>query len=120
MKSKNLIRLVTFQKFIGIFLIVVGIPLIFLDRTKGSDIALLVGLFTLLTAPAKTEDERSVSIKTSSVYISFVLGYAFKLLGSNLYSHNLFPVELTEINHFIILVFSLSLVIYYMRFYFFK
>ncbi|HEY0054292.1 MAG TPA: hypothetical protein VGB63_02955 [Pedobacter sp.] len=115
--SKRLAQLITFQKFIGIFLITIGIPMLLVDGSKGSEMPLLVGLFTLFTSPGAIEDERSLSLKTWAVYTAFIIGYAFKLLSSNLHSHNLFPTELTEINHFIILVFSLSLIIYYIRFY---
>lgn len=119
-RSKSFAKLFNFQKYIGIFCIAIGIPIFLLDTKKGSEILLLVGLFTLFTAPQKVEDERSVSLKTSSLYISFILAYVFKILSSNLYSHHLFPIEMTAINHFMILVFSLSLVIYYFRFYSFR
>jgi hypothetical protein len=118
--STRLARLITFQKFIGVFLIALGIPLIFVDGSKGSEMPLLVGLFTLFTSPAKIEDERSLSLKTWAIYTAFIISYAFKLLSSNLYSHKMLPIEMLEINHFIILVFALSLVIYYIRFYTFK
>lgn len=119
-RSKSFAKLFNFQKYIGIFCIVIGIPIFLLDTNKGSEMLLLVGLFTLFTASQKLEDERSVSLKTSSLYISFILAYVFKILSSNLYSHHLFPIEMTAINHFMILVFSLSLVIYYFRFYSFR
>jgi hypothetical protein len=119
-KSMNFSKLFNFQKLVGIFCIVVGVPLFLLDKNKGSEMLLLVGLFMLFTAPQRPEDERSVSLKMSSIYVSFILAYVFKILSSNLYSHHLFPIEMTEINHFMILVFSLSLVIYYFRFYSFR
>jgi hypothetical protein len=119
-RSKNFAKLFDFQKCVGIFCIAIGIPIFLLDTNKGSEVLLLVGLFTLFTASQKLEDERSVSLKTSSLYISFILAYVFKILSSNLYSHHLFPIEMTAINHFMILVFSLSLVIYYFRFYSFR
>lgn len=119
-KPKNFANLFAAQKSVGIICIVIGAPLLLLDTYKGSEMLLLTGLFTLFTAPQKMEDERSVSLKTSSLYLSFILAYVFKILSSNLYSHHLFPIEMTAINHFMILVFSLSLVIYYFRFYSFR
>lgn len=108
-KSKSLTRLFIFQKYVGILCILIAIPILLLDMHK--DMTLLLGLFLLFTAPGKQEDERSLSLKTSSLYISFILTYAFKMLSSNL---------ITEVNHFMILVFSLSLIIYYIRFYSFR
>lgn len=119
-KSNTFTKLFNFQKYVGIFCIIIGIPISLLDSNKGSEMLLLVGLFMLFTSPQNPEDERSISLKTSSLYISFILAYVFKILSSNLYSHHLFPIEMTAINHFMILVFSLSLVIYYFRFYSFR
>ncbi len=118
--AKQPVALFTFQKYVGVFCVLIGIPIFLFDSRQGAEIVLLIGLFTLFTAPQKTEDERSISLKTSSLYLSFILAYAFKLLSSNLYSHHLIPFEMTAINHFMILVFSLSLVIYYFRFYSFR
>lgn len=117
-KSKNFGRLFSLQRYVGVFCIIIGIPISLLDANNGSEMLLLVGLFMLFTAPQRLEDERSASLKTSSLYFSFLLAYVFKILSSNLYSHHLFPLELVSINYFMILVFSLSLVIYYFRLYF--
>jgi len=65
----------------------------------------------------KTEDERAVQLKTSSAYVSLVVGYSLKLLISNLYDHKLISFQLSEINHFLILVFAMALILYYSRVY---
>ena len=116
-RSKSFTILFNLQRYIGVFCIIVGIPILLLGSYEGSEMLLLVGLFTLFTSSQKMEDERSVSLKISSLYSSFILAYIFKLLSSNLYSHHLIAVEITSINHFMILVFSLSVLIYYFRFY---
>ncbi|MBO9732466.1 MAG: hypothetical protein J7623_27740 [Chitinophaga sp.] len=103
-----------FQKYVGILCILVALPIFFFDTHN--NMLLLLGLFILFTAPGKYEDERSVSLKTSSLYFSFILSYVFKLLTA----HLSLPFNLTDVNHFMILVFSLSLLLYYIRFYSFK
>ena len=118
--KKSYSKLFTFQKYLGIVMSIFGVLVLFFDRNPGASVPLMVGLFMLFTAPEKVEDERSISLKTSSLYLAFILGYAFKLLSSNLYSHGLFPLQLTEINHFIILVFFIALISYYFRLYAYK
>jgi hypothetical protein len=102
-------------KFVGLTLIALGIPVLLLDRSSGSDIPLLVGLFMVLTVTEKMEDERSLQIKTTSLYIAFIISYGVKLITSNLYDHQLIPFELVEINHFLILILSLANIIFYSR-----
>lgn len=119
-KSQGFVKLFTFQKYVGIFCIAIGIPLFLLNPYQASEMLLLIGLFMLFTAPQKIEDERSLSLKTSSLYFSFILVYVLRIISSTLFSYNLFPIEMITINHFMILVFSLSLIIYYSRFYSFK
>lgn len=99
---------------------VFGVLILFFDHSTGASVPLMIGLFMLFTAPEKMEDERSVSLKTSSLYLAFLLAYTMKLLSTNLYEHGLFPLQLTEINHFIILVFIIALISYYFRLYAYK
>ncbi len=101
----------------GLLLIAAGVPIIITDQTSGSDIPLLVGLFILLISKEKREDERATAIKTSSAYIALVLSYGIKLITTNLYSHRIISIQLTEINHFLIMVFSIAIIIYYSRMY---
>jgi len=103
------------SKIAALLLIAVGVPTLLIDRTSGSDLPLLVGLFILFISNEKREDERAVAIKTSSTYIALVLSYGIKLISTNLYSHNLISIQLTEINHFLIMVFSIAIIIYYSR-----
>ena len=118
--KKSYIKLFTFQKYIGIVLSVFGVLVLFFDHSTRASVPLMIGLFMLFTAPEKMEDERSVSLKTSSLYLAFLLAYTVKLLSTNLYEHGLFPSQLTEINHFIILVFIIALISYYFRLYAYK
>jgi hypothetical protein len=104
-------------KYLGLVLVIVGIATFMLDKAAGAEIPLLAGLFILFVTKAKVEDERSVVLKSSSAYIALVLGYGFKLISTNLYAHQMLPFQLTEINHFLILVFALANCIYYLRLY---
>lgn len=102
-------------KFVGLALVMVGLPVMFMDKSAGSEIPLVVGLFIVLTGTEKTEDERSIMIKTSSLYIAFILSYGLKLIATNLYDHAIIGFQLVEINHFLILVLSLANIIFYSR-----
>lgn len=110
-RSKRLNYFLGFQKYIGILLILIGLPMFILNIQH--DKTLLLGLFILFTAFEKKEDERSISLKMSSLYISFILSYVIKTCCSNFH----LPVQLIEADHFILLVFALSLIIYYSRSY---
>lgn len=106
-----------YLKFIGLALVLAGIPAIVFDRSAGSDIPLLVGLFMILVIAEKHEDERSLMIKTTSLYIAFILSYGIKLITTNLFSHEMISFQLVEINHFLILVLALANIIFYSRMY---
>ena len=106
-----------YVKFLALLLILVGIPTMLLDKTSGSEIPLVVGLFMLLVTKVKTEDERSTQIKTTSLYVAFIVSYGVKLLTSNFYDHAWISFELVEINHFLILVLGLANSIFYARLY---
>ena len=104
-------------KFLGLLLVVVGIPVLLTNGSPASEMPLLVGLYILFIAKEPREDERSMGIKTSSTYIALILGYGIKLITTNLYEHQILSYHLTEINHFLILVFALAIVITYSRLY---
>lgn len=74
-----------------------------MDKSPGAEMPLLAGLFILFISKEQREDERAVIIKASSAYMGLMLGYAIKGLGSNLYSHGIISIHLTDINHFLIL-----------------
>jgi hypothetical protein len=109
-----------YSKYLGLVLIIIGIPTIILDESSGSEMPLLVGLFILLVTIGKTEDERSVQIKTTSLYIAFIISYGVKLITTNLFDHGLISFELTEINQFLILTLALANTIFYGRLYVLK
>ncbi|MEO6282024.1 MAG: hypothetical protein ABIN80_22525 [Dyadobacter sp.] len=104
-------------KYFGLVLVIVGIATFILDKTVGAEIPLLVGLFILFVSKAKVEDERAVVLKSSSAYIALILSYGFKLISTNLYAHEAISFQLTDINHFLILIFALANCIYYSRLY---
>jgi|SRR5688572_27241774 predicted Na+-dependent transporter len=114
-RPKSFTKNLYYFKFLGLILIITGIPAMLLDTSQGSEIPLLVGLFITLITSEKIEDERSLLIKTTSLYIAFVISYGVKLLTTNLYSHNIISFELVEINHFLILVLSMANFIFYGR-----
>jgi hypothetical protein len=74
----------------------------------------------ILVIAEKTEDERSLMIKTTSLYIAFILSYGIKLITTNLFSHDLIAFQLVEINHFLILVLALANIIFYSRIFIIK
>jgi len=120
MKAVIWSRLFSFQRYIGIAVTVLGIFVIIGDRSAGATVPLMVGLFTLFISRERVEDERSISIKTSSLYFALVIAYTFKLLSSYLYSSGVIPWQITEVDHFIILLFSIALLVYYFRLHFGK
>ena len=117
---KPAINIFHYSKYLGVALVVIGIPTIIWDSSSGAEIPLLVGLFTLLITADKTEDERSVQMRATSLYIAFIVSYGVKLITSNLYDHALIAFEIVDINHFLILTLALANVIFYARFYILK
>jgi hypothetical protein len=104
-------------KMLAVLLVAGGIGAIWFDSSQAAHIPLLVGLFMLLVTSDTVEDERSVQVKTSSLYIAFVLSYGFKLITTNLYQHELISFSFIEIDHFLILVLGLANGIFYGRLY---
>jgi xanthine/uracil permease len=104
-------------KLASLVLVTIGIIVLCFDPRTGAELPLLIGLFMGFVSRDKMEDERAVHLKTSSAYISLVVGYGFKLLTSNLYDHKLISFQLSEINHFLILVFGFATILYYSRVY---
>ena len=117
---KTNLKFIHYSKYLGLVLVIMGIPTMILDNSSGAEIPLLVGLFTLLVTTNKIEDERSVQLKTLSLYIAFIISYAAKLAIANLHDHALVSFELTEINHFLILTLALANSIFYGRLYILK
>jgi hypothetical protein len=115
MKPQGAFKLFYYQKYLGLFLIMVGLPMIFFAPPVNAEFPLMIGLYTLFTSMEKVEDERSLNIKMSSLYIAFIFAYAIKILVSTLFTRQLIPFNLVEINHFVILVLSLAVAIYYSR-----
>ncbi|MCE7062337.1 hypothetical protein [Dyadobacter sp. CY343] len=105
-------------KILGILLALAGIAVFFIDKSKGSEIPLLVGLFIIFVSKEKIEDERVKILKSSSAYIALIVGYGFKLISTNLYEHQVLSFQLVDINLFLILIFALAICIYYLRLYF--
>jgi len=106
------------QKILAIIMILLGIPMLIFGKSVAASTMLMCGLYLLFISFQKVEDERSSRLKMSSIFISFFVAYVFKLISSELYRFHLLPMEMTEINHFIILVLSLTNIIFYYRLYF--
>lgn len=109
---KLLIKFWHYQRYLGWFLILIGIPIAIFGNEKNADMPLMFGLFTVFTSVEKVEDERSAQLKTTALTIAFMMAYAVKLISSNLFDHGLIPFQLVQINHFIILVLAAAVVIY--------
>ncbi|MGJ1430292.1 hypothetical protein ACR79M_01470 [Sphingobacterium spiritivorum] len=120
MKTISSPGLFTFQKYIGIVVTVIGALIFIFDRRPEASTPLMIGLFTLYISKNRVEDERTSSLKTSSLYIAFILAYTIKLISSNLFSHGMMGIQITEVDHFIILTFGIALITYYIRLYFGK
>jgi len=106
-----------FLKFLGVLLTVAGIPTILLDRSSGSEVPLLFGLFLVFISKEKREDERSTSIRFSSMTIAFLVAFLSAHLTKYFFEKGVIEWRLTEINHFSILVFALAIPIFYSRLY---
>jgi hypothetical protein len=116
--TQTLIKFGYYQKIMGIIMIALGIPMLIFGKSVGTSHMLMTGLFVLLTAFDKKQDERSLSLKTSSIFVAFIFAYVLKIVSAELFRFHIIPMELTEINHFIILVLGLTNIFYYFRLYF--
>ena len=119
-RANSFLNIAHYSRYLGVLLLILGIPTMILDSSSGAEIPLLVGLSILLVTTSKNEDERSTQIKTSSLYMAFIISYGLKLVITNLHDHVMISFELTEINHFLILTLGLANAIYYGRLYFLK
>jgi hypothetical protein len=108
-----------FPKYVGLFLIILGIPVLFISKSPNAEIPLLVGLFTLFISNEAREDERSGAIRSSSAFIALIIGYTIKLVVTNLHDNQIIAFDLTSINCFLIMVFALANAIRYSRLYIF-
>lgn len=117
MITKKFTKILYYQKFIGILLIIIGIPMAIMAKSSGSENVLIYGLFILFTSWDKIMDERLFSLKLTSIYFAIIVSYVFKMINSEIIIPNVFSYELTSINHFIIMVFTLANATYYVRLY---
>jgi uncharacterized membrane protein HdeD (DUF308 family) len=111
--------LIKFSPHLGLFLIILGTAVLLTSKSSTAEVPLLVGLFVLFTSFQAKEDERSTAIRSSSAFIALVLGYTLKLIISNLYQNHMITFDLTSINYFLIIVFTMANVIRYSRLYVF-
>jgi hypothetical protein len=114
--------LLYYQKYLGMFLVAVGIPIFaFLPSSNapfsGPEWPLLIGLYTVFFSREKVEDERSAGLRTISLTMAFVLGYVFELITTFLYTKEFIDWHLTQIKHFVVLVLALAVVIFYWMMY---
>jgi hypothetical protein len=107
-------------KYGGVVLTLLGIPTLLFDKTPGSEVPLMVGLFFVFISKERKEDERSGSIRFSSMTIAFLISYIVAHFTSYLFTKGIMQWHLTEINHFSIMVFALAIAIFYTRLYLIK
>ncbi|HTF17113.1 MAG TPA: hypothetical protein VK658_03515 [Chryseolinea sp.] len=112
---KSTFKIRYYSKYVALAFIIIGMPVMIFDNAARSEIPLLIGLFMLLITAERHDDERSVQIKNSSLYIAFIVAYSAKLITTSLHDHNLTSFELTEINHFLIFMLALANIIFYSR-----
>lgn len=117
MTAKSFTKALYYQRFIGITLIVLGIPICIVSNAEGATNVLLSGLFVLFTSSERTMDERSMSLKTTSIYMAIIISYVFKVVSSELVKQHISPYELTNINHFLIMIFAIANGLYFSRLY---
>jgi hypothetical protein len=110
-------RLLPFQKYIAIFGTTLGIIVLIMGNTALAIVYLVPGLFLLLTVTEKIADERSISLKFSSLYLALILAYTIKLIISFLYMNQFISFNMSDVNHFIILLLAIANTIYYLRLY---
>ncbi|MFT2007218.1 hypothetical protein ACMA1I_00960 [Pontibacter sp. 13R65] len=109
-----------YLKYAGIALVALGIPTMLLDSTPGAEVPLLMGLFFVFISKEKTEDERSSSLRFSSMTIAFLLAFIAAHLTGYMFTKGLISWQLEMISHFSILVFALAVSIFYVRTYLLK
>lgn len=115
--SRLAVKMFYYQKYLGVFLVLIGTPLFFLAPSPQANFSLMIGFYILFTSMEKVEDERSLNIKMSSLYIAFIVAYAIQIILRVLHSWEVIPVKFTEIDHFIILVLALASTLHYARLY---
>lgn len=109
-----------FMKYTGWILILTGIPALILDHSAGSSAMLLFGLFFVFISKVKSDDERSISLRFSSMTLGFIVAFLTAHLTQYFFETGMLKWRLVEISHFSILVFALALSIFYTRLYFIK
>ena len=105
------------QKYIALSSIALSVLYFILGNPSLATMHLLLGLFLLLTSTEKIEDERSTSLRTTSLYIALVLAYTIKSIISFLYEQQLIVFKITDVDHFIIMVLLIANILYYLRLY---
>lgn len=117
MNMKGLSKISYYQKYLGWFMTLLGIPMFIFSKASNADLMLLWGLFLLFTSRERIEDERTTTTKIVSLYAAFVLSYGLKMIWSQLFAQKIVAVELVDIDHFIIMVLSISLIVYHLNLY---
>lgn len=105
------------QKYIALSAITLSVLYFFLGNPALATMHLLSGLYLLLTSTEKTEDERSTSLRVTSLYVALVLAYTIKLIISFLNDQQLIGFKITDVDHFIIMVLLIANILYYLRLY---
>ena len=107
----------SFQKIIAFSAIALSALYFILGNSSLATMHLMMGLYLLLSSFQKVEDERSSSLRYTSLYVSLIFAYTVKIVSSYLYEKQLISFQMTDINHFIILVLLIANITYYVRLY---
>jgi hypothetical protein len=114
MTAKTFTKVLYYQKFLGIALITIGIPISIISKSENMSM-LIVGLFVLFTSFDKIMDERLYSLKATSMYIAIIFSYTFKHISTELARQHVVSYEMTNIDHFILMIFAVANITYFSR-----
>ena len=106
-----------FQKYIAVGCIIVSALNYMLHNLPMAYMHLILGLFLLLTSSQKIEDERSTSLRISSLYGALIWAYGIKMIISLLYDQQIIPFKMTDIDPFFVMVLCIANILYYVRLY---
>jgi hypothetical protein len=117
MTAKTTSKLLYYQKYLGIALITIGIPISIISKSENMSMV-ISGLFVLFTSFDKIMDERLYSLKATSMYIAIIFSYTFKYISTELARQHIVTYGMTNIDHFIVMIFAVATITYYSRVFF--
>ncbi|SDF78305.1 hypothetical protein [Chitinophaga filiformis] len=108
--------MLTFTKYLGIAFTLAGIPLLVADYLHvGSELLLITGLFLIFFGKEKVEDERAQKLRSEALMISFAVAYIADVAITYLYNGQGLIFSSHQPRYFVVVVLSLSIIIYYVK-----